>query len=64
MTIELICRRPGELAGLRRRGLRKKRFVGAGTRIVPRSVSVYGAVFEVHGVADAACSAGLVSGLR
>ena len=47
--------------------MRKRRFVGAGTQIVPRSVSVYGAVFDVQltdGVADAACSAGLVSGLR
>ena len=47
--------------------MRKRRFVRAGTRIVLRSVSVYGAVFDVqltNGVADAVCSAGLVSGLR
>ena len=53
--------------GLRRGGLRKRRFVGASTRIVPRFVSVYGAAFDVQltdGVADAACSAGLVGGLR
>ena len=63
LTVELNCRRPGELLGLRRRGLRKRRFIEAGTRIVPRSVSVYGAIFDVQltdDMADAACSAGLV----